>query len=180
MLASEDLEKFVDDYGDHAYSFALSLCGNEPDARELVQEAFVKILDQADRYDCSRSLESWYMTVLKNLFLDSRRQWERRRGISLDAEIGEEGLTVADAVADAREVGLLERLEKRESAGQVRKALAGLEPAARAILTLVDVQGVSYEQAAKVLDCPLGTVRSRVSRARDSLRRRLLKLEVAA
>jgi RNA polymerase sigma-70 factor (ECF subfamily) len=181
MLASEDLERFVDEYGDHAYSFAYSLCGNEEDARELVQDAFVKIFDRADRFDDAQSLESWYMTVLKNLFLDGRRKWERKHGLSLDAPVGEHGtLTVADCVADEREVAVLERLERAENAGLVRRALAKLPRDARAVLTMVDINGMGYEEAAKVLDCPLNTVRSRLFRARATLRERLLELEVTA
>ncbi|MDE2142752.1 MAG: RNA polymerase sigma factor [Elusimicrobia bacterium] len=178
MLSSDDLERFVEEYGDHAYGFAFSLCGNEPDARELVQDAFVKIFDRAARFDDAQSLESWYMTVLKNLFLDGRRRWERKNGVSLDAPVGEESsLNVADCVADDRDVAMLERLERRESAAQVRRALGRLSPDARAILTLVDIEGRGYEEAAEALGCPLGTVRSRISRARDALRERLLGME---
>lgn len=180
MLASEDLEKFVDDYGDHAYSFALSLCGNETDARELVQEAFVRVFENASRFDGTRALDGWYMTVLKNLYLDSLRRSERKLGVSLDAVIDGDGSTVADAMTDPREEGMLDRLERMENAASVRKALSALTPDARAILTLVDVQGIGYEKAAKVLDCPLGTIRSRVSRARDALRAKLLETEVTA
>lgn len=181
MISSQDLEKFVDEYGDHAYSFALSLCGNELDARELVQESFVRIFDRADRYDAAQSLESWYMTVMRNIFLDGRRRWERKYGVSLDAPIDEDGtLTVADAVADEREEALLDRLERAESAALVRKAIKTLVPDLRALLTMIDIQGMGYGEAAKVLDCPLNTVRSRLFRARAALRERLLQMEVAA
>src|ERR1039458_5060143 len=97
MLERDALERFVDEFGDHAYSFAFALCGNETDAKELVQNAFVKIFDKAERFDSSLSLESWYMTVLKNLFLDGTRRWDRKRSVSLD-EIGDDGLTVADSL----------------------------------------------------------------------------------
>ncbi len=178
MLKREDLERFVDEYGDHAYGFAYSLCGNETDARELVQEAFVRIFDRADRYDSSKSLESWFMTILKNLFLDGRRRWERKNGVSLDVPVGESGLTVADAIADERETALLERLEREEETARVRGALDGLTPDFRAVLTLVDVDGIGYDRAAEVLGWPVGTVRSRLSRARTALRTRLLEVGV--
>lgn len=181
MLTSQELERFVDEFGDHAYGFAFSLCGNQSEARELVQETFVRMFDRAESIDPAQPLESWYMTVLKNLFLDGRRRCERRLGVSLDAPIGEHGtLTVADAVADEREAAVLERLERAETVGFVRQALAGLPPAARAILDMVDIQGLGYEEAAEVLECPLNTVRSRLSRARALLRDRLLQMEVTA
>ena len=179
MLERDALERFVEKFGDHAYSFAFSLCGNEEDARELVQNAFVKIFDKAESFDASQSLESWYMTVLKNLFLDGTRRWERKRGVSLDEPLGD-GLTVADSVPDVREEALLDRLERAEEAERVQRALAGLTKDSRAVLTLIDANGLGYEEAARALGWPLGTVRSRVSRARASLRARLLEMEVTA
>jgi len=180
MLDAETLERFVDEYGNHAYSFALGLCGNEPDARELVQESFVRVLDRAELYDSAGSLESWFLTVMKRLYFDSRRRAERRLGMSLDAPISDDGLTVADAVADEREEAVLDRLERAEDTARVRRALADLPDGARALLTMVDVEGMTYDAAAKVLECPLNTVRSRMSRARAQLRDRLLAMEVAA
>ena len=180
MLERQDLERFIDEYGDHAYGFAYSLCGNEPDANELVQEAFVKIFDKADRFREGQSLESWFMSIMKNLFMDGRRRWERKNGVSLDEPAGLDGQTVADALPDAREEALLERLERAEREEGVRRALSKLTPDSRAVLMMVDVNGMGYEETAKVLDWPLGTVRSRVSRARASLRAKLLEMEVAA
>jgi RNA polymerase sigma-70 factor (ECF subfamily) len=180
MLERDALERFVDQFGDHAYGFAFSLCGNEADAKELVQNAFVKIFDKAGSFDSSHSLESWYMTVLKNLFLDGTRRWERKRGVSLDEPVGEDGLTVADCVADEREEALLDRLERAEESDRVQRALAGLNKDLRAVLLMIDANGLGYEEAARALDWPLGTVRSRVSRARASLRTRLLEMGVTA
>lgn len=177
MLERQYLERFVDEFGDRAYRFAYGLCGNEPDARELVQDAFVRIFDRAHQYDRTQSLESWFLTVLKNIFRDGTRRWERRRGLSLDFPVGEDGLTVADGLADEREEALSARLEREESAGLVRRALESLRPEWRAVLALVDVEGMPYEEAARALGWPLGTVRSRVSRARAALRARLLEME---
>ena len=58
MLERDALERFVEDFGDHAYRFAFTLCGNEPDASELVQNAFVKVFDKASSFDETQSLES--------------------------------------------------------------------------------------------------------------------------
>lgn len=180
MLERDALERFVEEFGDHAYSFAFGLCGNEVDARELVQNAFVKIFDKAESFDASQSLESWYMTVLKNLFLDGTRRWDRKRGVSLDEPMGEEGLTVADSLPDEREEALLDRLERSEQSERVQRALDALTPDSRAVLMMIDANGMGYEEAGRALGWPLGTVRSRVSRARASLRTRLLEMEVTA
>jgi RNA polymerase sigma-70 factor (ECF subfamily) len=180
MLDTSAMERFVEEYGNHAYAFALGLTGNELDARELVQDSFVRIFDRAAQYDASQSLESWFLTVMKNIFRDSRRRAERRLGVSLDTEITDDGLTVADAVADATEEAVLDRLEREEDVARVRRALARLPEDARAILMMVDVEGMTYEKSAEVLGVALGTVRSRMSRARVLLRDRLLAMEVAA
>lgn len=180
MLERDALERFVDEFGDHAYSFAFSLCGNQEDAKELVQKAFVKIFDKAGSYDSAQSLETWYMTVLKNVYLDWTRSWDRKHKVSLDEETHYEGLTVADTVADEREEALLDRLERTEDARNVHKALSRLAKDSRAVLTMIDVNGMGYEEAARALGWPLGTVRSRVSRARAALRTRLLEMGVTA
>jgi RNA polymerase sigma-70 factor (ECF subfamily) len=177
MLERDALERFVDEYADRAYGFAYGLCGNEPEARELVQEAFVKIFERADQFDETLSLETWFLTVLKNVFRDSLRRWDRKSRVSLDATIGDEGLTVADAIADANEEAMLDRLERNEAAERLRAAIETLTPDARAIVALIDMEGLGYEEAAEALSLPLNTVRSRLFRARESLRRRLLKME---
>jgi RNA polymerase sigma-70 factor (ECF subfamily) len=177
MLERDALEKFVDEYADRAYGFAYGLCGNEAEARELTQEAFVKIFERAEQFDATQSLETWFLTVLKNVFRDSLRRWERKSRVSLDAPIGEDGESAADSLPDANEEAMLDRLEREESAARLHRALETLTPDARAIVALVDMEGLGYEEAAEALGLPLGTVRSRLNRAREVLRRRLLEME---
>jgi len=142
-----------------------------------VQESFLRLFAKADMYDESQPLETWFLSILKNLYRDGLRRWERRSRISLDAPVGDEGLTVADSLADAREEALLDRLEREESSARVRRALEALTPDARAVLALVDMENVGYEDAAETLGVPLGTLRSRLNRARAALRKRLLEME---
>lgn len=177
MIERNSLERFVVEYGDRAYGFAFGLCGNEADARDIVQESFLRLFAKADMYDESQPLETWFLSILKNLYRDGLRRWERRSRISLDAPVGDEGLTVADSLADAREEALLDRLEREESSARVRRALEALTPDARAVLALVDMENVGYEDAAETLGVPLGTLRSRLNRARAALRKRLLEME---
>ncbi|OGS39509.1 MAG: hypothetical protein A2506_03760 [Elusimicrobia bacterium RIFOXYD12_FULL_66_9] len=182
MLELNDLEAFVDRYADRAYWYAFGLSNNEPDAKELVQAAFVKLFDSAGTYDGSQaSLENWFLTILRNVHVDFIRRAERRRGVSLDLPIlGTDGLTVADRLADTREQALLDRLESQEAGERVQEALKHLSPALRSVAVLVDMEGLRYEEAAKVLGCPLNTVRSRIVRARIELRQHLLDMEVTS
>jgi RNA polymerase sigma-70 factor (ECF subfamily) len=178
-MAELDWDGLIETYAGRAYTFALGLTGNEPDARELVQDAFTKAMERIETRDASQPFEGWFLTVLKHLYLDGNRRYERRHGQPLDLPIGPGGLTVADAVPDAREEPLIARLEREESVKLVRRAMRALTPDARAILLMVDLQGLKYEEAAQVLDCPLNTIRSRIVRARAALRDRLLELEVS-
>lgn len=166
------LESFVEEYGEKAYQFAFRLSGNVEEAKDLVQEAFCRMMRNWDRYDPSQSLDAWFMSIMKNIHLDHRRRFESRNVVSLYGNGGEEDSGPAGAVASGEEA-LLERLERGETASLVREALASLTPEHRDILTLCDVEGLTYDQIASVAGIPKGTVRSRVSRAREALRRAL-------
>ncbi len=178
-MAELDWDALIDANANKAYCFAMGLCGNEDDARELVQEAFAKAMDRIGTHDAALPFEAWFMTILKNLYLDGTKKYEKRHGQSLDVPLDETGLTVADGIADVREMSLLDRLERQESSKLVRRAMRGLTPDARAVLLMIDLEGLGYEQAAAVMGCPLNTLRSRIVRARVALKERLLALEVA-
>lgn len=178
-MADMDWDALIDASANKAYCVAMGLCGNEDDARELVQEAFAKAMDRIGTHDPSLPFEAWFLTILRNLYLDGTKRYEKRYGQSLDQPIDDSGLTVADGVADARETPLLERLERRESSRLVRRAMRALTPDARAVLLMIDLEGLGYEEAAAVMGCPLNTLRSRIVRARTALKERLLALEDA-
>lgn len=174
-----DWDVLIDANANKAYCFALGLCGNEADAKELVQAAFVRAMDRIDSHDPSMPFDAWFLTIIRHLYLDEQRKYEKRFGQSLEVPVGEAGLTVADAVPDRREASLLERLEREENSKLVRRAMRVLTPDARAVLLLVDLEGMGYEEAAAAMGCPLNTLRSRIVRARAALKERLLALEVS-
>ncbi len=171
------LERFIGEYSEKAFQFAFHLCGNSEEAAELVQEAFFRVIRKWDQFDQGQPLENWFLTILRNVYYDDLRRYDRRI-ISLDMPLsseGAEGFTLGDNLPDAREEALLDRLERLEKVDGVQAAMAELTAEHRAILTLFDLQGKSYEQICVVLDCPLGTVRSRLARARGALRKALLE-----
>ena len=162
----------------HARRFAYSLSGNLDEADELVQQAGYKALRHWKSYDPMRSFESWYLTIVKNLFKDARKRLLSGNFVSLDTPLGHgEDLSFADSLPD-REVGLFEQLEKREAAEAVRRCLFALRQNYQAVLTLCDIEGMPYEDAAHKLGLPSGTVRSRLSRARAALRRNAALAEI--
>ena len=177
-MADIDWDALIDASADKAYCFALGLCGNEEDAKELVQEAFVRAMDRIGTHDPTMPFEAWFLTILKHLYLDGLKRYEKRHGQSLDLPVDDSGLTVADGIADVREMSLLDRLEREENSRLVRRAMRALSPDARAVLMMIDLNGLAYEDAAAVMGCPLNTLRSRIVRARAALKERLLALEV--
>ena len=178
MTTTVDWDALIDAHSNKAYCFAFGLCGNEQDAKELVQESFAKAMDRIGSHDPGQSFEAWFLTILKHLFLDGMRKYEKRHGQSLDMPLDDTGLTVADGVADIREISILDRLEREENSKLVRRAMRTLTPDARAILLMIDLEGLGYEDVAQAMGCPLNTVRSRIVRARIALRERLTALEV--
>ncbi len=169
------LDHLIKQYAEKGYYFAYRLSGNVEESKELVQEAFARILSTWDRYDPSQSFDRYFLTIVKNIYYDyvSRKS---SLNLSLDAPINpQNGLeTFADQLAD-REEPLLERLMRRETAKTVEECLWEISGEYRAILTLCDMEGFSYEQIAQTLGCPLGTVRSRIARARRALKIKLLE-----
>ena len=168
------IERLVQDYGERAFQFAYRLTGNADEARELVQEAFYRVLRNWERYDQSQPLENWFFSILRHVFLDGLRKFEKGNLVSLDVavEAAEKGY---DEVVEDRADRVLEALERQESVRQVRQAMDRLTADHRGVLTLADLEGLSYEEIGRVLDCPVGTVRSRVSRARLALKSLLLE-----
>lgn len=167
---TEKFEEFVREYGERAFQFAYSLCGDIEEAKEVVQEAFCRALKKWDSYDQSRPLEAWFFVVLRNVFIDGRRRYGPGRLESLDRVVGEFGLRSADLLPD-EEAGVIERLERTESARLVRETLLSLPVDQRAVLSLRELEGLTYEEIGEVLGVPPGTVRSRISRARIGFRK---------
>jgi RNA polymerase sigma-70 factor (ECF subfamily) len=167
-------EDFIREYGERAFQFAYRLSGNVEEAKDLVQEACRRALSRWHHFDEQRSLDAWFFTILRHLFLDGRRSAARRRNLSLDASVpGDVEQTYSDLLPGEEEAAL-EQLARAETAEQVRRVLDALSYDHKVILTLCDMQALRYEEISQVLDVPVGTVRSRLSRARIAFRRALL------
>jgi len=176
-------ERFVRELGGRAFQFAYRLTGNVDEAKDLVQEAFFRMLRSWDRYDASRPMEAWFFRILRNIFLDVRKRYENRNKVSLDApaeSVAEEAPAYGEIIPFP-ETAVIEVLERREAAGLVWEVLGAMSCEYRAVLTLCDMQAMSYSEISQVLGIPEGTVRSRLSRARKEFRRRMTeRMEVTA
>jgi RNA polymerase sigma-70 factor (ECF subfamily) len=148
------------------------MSGNEADASDLAQEAFVRVWRAWNRIDPDARLEAWLYRIVTNLYIDLLR---RRRGPpvhSLDEPMattaGELARERPDPAVDVEQAVLGATLDRR-----IQDALMALAPDLRMIVVLADVEGYSYEEIASIVRVPVGTVKSRLHRARRTLRERL-------
>jgi RNA polymerase sigma-70 factor, ECF subfamily len=156
---------------DKTYRFALCLSGNAERAKDLVQDAFVKALKNIERYDPERPFEAWIYTILNHLYINAVTRYEARNVQSLDQ--ANAGLPPWEPPAPEQDRP--DRLlEKGELRGIVHEALNQVPMIYRAPLVLCDLEGMSYDDIAKALMCPVNTVRTRIHRARNMFRRSIL------
>ncbi|MBP9182239.1 MAG: RNA polymerase sigma factor [Fuscovulum sp.] len=138
--------------------FALSLSGNRQDADDLVQAACEKALRNQAQFRPGTRMDSWMYRIVQTQWLDERRR-ARTRGVVVDPD----GLDLGDGGKAAS------LPENRIMLARTAKAMDSLPEAQRVVLSLVAVEGLSYKEAAEVLEVPVGTVMSRLARARDAL-----------
>lgn len=154
-------------HADALYRFARRLTGDEADAEDLVQETFTRALGAAERFEPGTDLRAWLFRILRNLSLDARRRERRHPTVAeapLEALEAREG---APLLGDPE----LDRL-RGVVARDLERALASLPEAWRA-LVLLRLEGLGDQELAEVMACPVGTVKSRLARARAELRQRL-------
>jgi RNA polymerase sigma-70 factor (ECF subfamily) len=172
----EAFEALVERYGRRIYGLAYRMAGNEADANDLTQEAFIRVYRALRRIDPRANLESWLYRIVTNLYIDLLRRRPKARVESLDAPlVTAKGDEVAREVEgpgpDPEEVVLSAQLD-----GDIRRALLALSPDLRMVVVLSDIEGRSYEEIAEMVRIPVGTVKSRLHRARRVLQSRLAHL----
>jgi len=148
------------------YRVAYGLTRRAEDADDLAQEAFVRAYRALDTFRVGEPLYPWLSRITVNLAYSLFRRRKRRPETELEPllEAGQQWASDDDPVED---------LAGREQIEQLRASFAGLTPEHQAILVLRIVQGLSYDEIARTLNVPVGTVMSRLSRARGELRSRL-------
>ena len=167
-LQNSDFEKLALPLLDPLYNFARWLSGDPDEARDLVQETFAKALKGLETFKEGTNFRAWMFRILRNTFLTSRSGLERRSTEQED----EEGLgETAAATQDTPE----EALVRRADIELVRKAIARLPAAFQEVLLLADIEEMKYQEVADTLDIPIGTVMSRLARARKQVREHILE-----
>jgi len=174
-VVGKALKAYLEGKDSAAFDFAMGLCRDRDEAQELVQEACYRVLRESRRYDPSRPVKSWLFAILRNVFVDSRRRLERKRGLSLDYLSSDGEAYLAETLA-MNEEPILDRLEREESRALLRTVMARLTGIDRKALKLCDIDGIPFDAAARALRVPAGTLRSRLVRARRKLRAAVLKM----
>ena len=171
-LPPESFEELAMPHFDRLYNFACWLTQDRQEAEDLVQETYVKALKGFSSFQAGTNFRAWIYKILRNTFLTSRTGLKAAVTVPID---GEEGDEVLPAATETPESLLLQR-----SDGQlVQQALEQLPVPHREVLLLCEVEEMSYQEISAALAIPMGTVMSRLSRARQALRAAVQKMQGA-
>jgi RNA polymerase sigma-70 factor (ECF subfamily) len=157
-------------YQDRLFNSLMLMVNSFEDARDLTQEAFVHAFRRLDTFRGDSQFYTWLFRIAVNATISFRRKAARQKSVSIESAkdaIGEEPKdTREDATPSTR-------IEISEQQQLVRKALSEVSEEFRIALILTEIEGLSYEEAAETIGCPIGTVRSRIHRGRNELREKL-------
>lgn len=166
------IDKLIEEHSDRAYITAYRLTGNQADAWDLVQETFLRVMKKAELYSPECDSGGWLHRIMYRIYLNMRRSELRRREEPFESAAMDDGAERVEYSAGPSE--LPEKVsETNELRSRIEHALNGLPAELRACVTLVDIEGCNYEEAADILDWPLGSVAGRLFRARRLLRAEL-------
>ena len=159
---------------DSLYNSALKLTYNEEDAKDLVQETFLKAFRFFDQYEPGTSCKAWLYKILKNTFINKYRKKIRQpEQVDFDSVEPFVELIKDKNFQDSKSLDV--EILNSFLSDEINEALSRLSYDFRMVLLLSDIEGFSYKEIADILDCPIGTIRSRLSRGRKMMFKNLLK-----
>ena len=158
--------QLVTRYQDRLFNTVVHVVGCHEEARDVVQEAFVQAFMKLDTFQRSAAFYTWLYRIALNMAISRQRRRKPMASVEQAREV-----TGIEPVG--RDGAPAERIEQQERVQQVQQALAAVGEEHRAVLVLREIEGRAYEEIAEILDLPIGTVRSRLHRARAELRQQL-------
>ncbi len=171
---SDAMQRLIFRYQSRIYNIILRMCANTDDAAELTQETFVKIIENIKQFQGRSSFYTWAFRIAVNLTLNHCQKNLKLKFRPLDTQENQSDepakLQLKQYLSDDRSPDPADLAQNRELCEIAIKSLMKLDDDHRAVLILRDIEGMSYAQMAEVLNVPLGTVRSRISRARCNIR----------
>ena len=172
MLAFEELilkhEKIV-------YNVALRMMNHSEDARDISQEVFLKAYRSLSNFDERSAFSTWLYRITHNTCIDEMRKRKGKQTYSLEEELESEDGSMQRQIADESDTPE-ESLLREEQKSEILQALDTLSEEHKAAIILRDVKGLAYEEIAEILELSLGTVKSRINRARNRLKNEILKI----
>ncbi len=156
---------------DALYNFAFNLTYNEADANDLVQETYLKAYRFIDKYIEGTNAKAWLFKILKNAFINQYRKESKR-----PSKVDFEEIVSYQNEEDSKYSGyidLRQEIYQTMMGDEVTNAVNSLPVDFRSVILLCDIEGFTYEEIAKIIDIPIGTVRSRLHRARNMLKEKL-------
>jgi RNA polymerase sigma-70 factor (ECF subfamily) len=168
---SRAFETLVRAYKDKIFVYVSRMLPDTAEAEDITQDTFVRAYQSLGGFRGASSFQTWLYRIASNLVIDSVRRHRRRHEgiISLDAPVDTDEGELTRELADMRR-GPEDQATGAAVQKEVRAAIAKISPKLRAVLVMYDIQGMSYQEIAQILGCPLGTVKSRLFNARMQLK----------
>jgi RNA polymerase sigma factor (sigma-70 family) len=163
-------ETIVRHYWRKVFNVAYKFVGKHDEAEDLTQEIFLKIFKSLDTFDRRANFQTWLISVSRNLCIDHYRSVRKERE-TIDRDVDASELTPI-----SKEVGAIALLEQQDRVALLRQALAELPETLKTAVLMRDIQEMSYQEIARKLRLPEGTVKSRINRGRTELARQVMKL----
>ena len=181
----ERFDELVKAYTQKLYRLAYGLLGNHHDAEEVVQDSFVRAYRGLDNFRGDSSFETWMHRITMNL-ARNKFHWNRRRGEGMTMSLSDQPERLDDGESSG-EMDLPDTsyspdllMQKAELHGNMVRGMEQLPESLREVMVLRHVKDMPYDEIAQILNCPVGTVKSRISRGRELLREYLMKLDGGA
>lgn len=171
----ESFDLLVTRYSADVYAVLFRLTEDPEEAGDLTQETFVSALKAIKGFRGDAELKTWLIRIAINNSRNRFRWWKRRRRvrtISLDATLGDSPTTVGDMI-ESGAINPEETVLRLERERALRQALTEIQDIYREAIVLCDIEGYSYDEISQMLEINIGTVKSRIARGRDELRKRL-------
>lgn len=170
-------EKIVLSYEKKVYNIAYNMFGNEQDAYDASQEVFIKLYKNIHSFKFDSSFATWLHRIAVNSCIDEYRKKKKhiqQAAYSFDEPIESEGNPIQRQIED-HALNPEQQIVQDETVDEVRRAIMRLKEEHKMILILRDIRGHSYDEVSEILECSVGTVKSRLSRARNALKNIILE-----
>ncbi|MDO8589171.1 MAG: sigma-70 family RNA polymerase sigma factor [Armatimonadota bacterium] len=170
MLSAFD--RLVEKYEKRVFNFAYRMAGNYDDANDVAQEAFIRVFNSIGTFRGDANFSTWLYRIVTNVYLDERKKAKSHLHTPLDDFVELEENTVTRQIEDTGPTPE-EIAEQNERYGLLQKAIQSLPDYQRIMVLLYHTESKSYEEIADIMNLPIGTVKSRLNRARLALREKL-------